>query len=166
MSDRSSKNHKSRRASEDSLRFQQLLDSTEGSDGVKNRVHAEKLFAEELAGDPTRVTESAEAYAARIADSVDAARKPMIQDGQMLLFEDTQWILGGGERISAKQAKWIHVRAWADIQERNKAQQDVAHDIKMSKTNEILTIMEEQSVTECTSLQAEKIWRDANGVSL
>jgi len=144
----------SRRHPEDHIRYQELLESTAGSDGVVSKMHARKQLAEELAERTERIAEFAESRAAEVADKFDEAHRPQTDDEQMTLLADSYLVIGESERVRADRATAAHTRQWMEIQRTAKLKHDVAHTKKMTRG---LALLEIQEKTGCSLYEAQQI---------
>lgn len=141
-------------ARDDQNRYQLILDSTRGSDGIVSRSQAVKMFKELLLDENDRLDELAEAKANEIARSFDKAHQPEIENGQMTLFEDSYLVLGDNERVRAVEATAVHTKRWLDVQAANHARVSAAWSAKDMAGRKLLDVQEKRG---CSMFEAQQI---------
>jgi hypothetical protein len=141
---------------EDSARYEELLETTRDSDGVCHRAEAVKLLAEELAAKAVRVSEYAESRANEVADGFDRTHHPEVSNGQMALDIDTYLVLGESERVAVDLAMPEHTRLWLDNLAKNHARVAAAWAAKDQRGRQLLAIQDERY---CSMWKAEQILR-------
>lgn len=139
---------------EDSTRYEQIIEATRDAEGVVHRDEAVKLLAAELSSNQERLAEYATSRAYSVADGFDRTHQPEVDSGQMLLDVDTYLVIGDSERVLVVEATAEHTRQWLDIQNRAKAQHDVAHGIKTLRGYKLLELQVERS---CSMWEAAQI---------
>jgi hypothetical protein len=138
---------------DDQTRYQVILDSTRGSDGIVNRFQAVKVFKELLLDEDDRIDELAEAKAHEVARAFDKAHQPEIENGQMTLFEDSYLVLGDNERVRAVDATATHTKRWLDVQAANHARVSAAWAAKDMAGRRLLDVQEKHG---CSMFEAQR----------
>lgn len=141
-------------ARDDQARYQLILDSTRGSDGVASRSDAVKVFKDLLLDESDRLDELAEAKANEVARVFDKVHQPEIENGQMTLFADSYLVLGDSERVRAVDATAVHTRRWLDVQAANHARVSAAWSAKDMAGRKLLEIQEKHG---CSMFKAQQI---------
>jgi len=141
-------------ARDDQTRYQRLLDSTRGADGLAKKSEAVKLFKALLLDETDRLDDLAEAKANEVARAFDKAHQPEIENGQMTLFEDSYLVLGDNDRVRAADATAVHTRRWLDVQAANHARVSAAWAAKDMVGRRLLDVQEEHG---CSLFVAQQI---------
>jgi hypothetical protein len=141
-------------ARDDQSRYQLILDSTRGSDGVASRLQAVKVFKDLLLDEADRLDELAEAKANEVARTFDKAHQPEIDNGQMMLFEDSYLVLGDNERVRAVDATATHTKRWLDVQAANHARVSASWAAKDMAGRKLLDVQEKHG---CSMFAAQQI---------
>lgn len=141
-------------ARDDQTRYQHILDSTRQPDGLVSKSEAVKLFKDLLLDEDDRIDELAEAKANEVARAFDKAHQPEIENGQMLLFEDSYLVLGGNDRVRAADASAAHTRRWLDVQAANHARVSAAWSAKDMAGRKLLEIQDKNG---CSLFEAQQI---------
>ena len=141
---------------EDYARYEELLEASIDSDGVRHRNQAEKLLAEELAKKTLRAVEFAQSRAAEVADGFDKSHSPEITQGQMALGVDTYLVIGDSERITVDRAMSKHTRQWLDVQAAAHARISAAWAAKDMHGRKLLKIQDDKV---CSMWKADQILR-------
>lgn len=141
-------------ARDDLTRYQRLLDSTRGTDGVADKSTAVKLLKHLFLDESDRIEEMAEAKAHEVARAFDRAHQPTIEAGQMELFADSYLVLGDNERVRAADATAAHTRRWLDVQTANHARVSASWAAKDLAGRRLLDVQEERG---CSLYEAQQI---------
>lgn len=141
-------------ARDDQARYQAILDSTRGTDGLASKSDAVKLFKELLIDEADRLDELAEAKANEVARAFDKAHQPEIENGQMTLFADSYLVLGDNDRVRASDATAVHTKRWLDVQASNHARVSAAWSAKDMAGRKLLEIQEKHG---CSMFEAQQL---------
>lgn len=141
-------------ARDDQARYQHLLDSTRGPDGLAKKSDAVKLFKELLLDEADRIDELAEAKANEVARTFDKAHQPEIDNGQMTLFADSYLVLGDNDRVRAIDASAVHTKRWLDVQAANHARVSASWAAKDMAGRKLLDVQEKHG---CTIWEAQQL---------